>query len=55
MCHLILLSSSVTSTRYFLSIFSVPFTILYIVISLAVPFPSTFLHMLGPLILAPSL
>ncbi|MPC87729.1 hypothetical protein E2C01_082601 [Portunus trituberculatus] len=37
-----------------LSIFSMPFTFLCIVIRLAFPFPSAVLHILGSLVLAPS-
>ncbi|MPD00801.1 hypothetical protein E2C01_096301 [Portunus trituberculatus] len=55
MCPLVLLASSVTSTKSSLPIFSMTFTILYIVIRLAVLFPSAFLHMLGSLVPAPSL
>ncbi|MPC40966.1 hypothetical protein E2C01_034542 [Portunus trituberculatus] len=44
-CPLVLLSS-VTNTRSSLSIFSMPFTISYIVIRSPLPFPSAFLHML---------
>ncbi|MPC14941.1 hypothetical protein E2C01_007721 [Portunus trituberculatus] len=54
-CPLVLLSSFVTSTRSSLSIVSIPLTNFYIVNRLAVPFPSAVLHMLGPLVLVPSL